>query len=133
MQLTVDEPQYSTPIQKPSQSNQESNSENTVYVTRNSTSPCNFDQTTSTFGVFHLGLLHLLMPVPLSKIYLHHLILHVLQSISACHQHNTPQEQPKICLLMQTLCLIHEAREQETPSNKINWKSHYWYKTYNKN
>ena len=48
MPATVDEPQYSTPIQKPSQSNQESNSENTVYVRENSISPCNFDQTTST-------------------------------------------------------------------------------------
>ena len=35
MPVTVDEPQYSTPIQRPSQSNQELNSANTVYVTKN--------------------------------------------------------------------------------------------------
>ena len=52
MPVTVDEPQYSTLIQKPSQSNQESNSANTVKVTKNSTSSCKFDQTTSTWRFF---------------------------------------------------------------------------------
>ena len=48
MPVTVDEPQYSTLIQKPSQSNPESNSANTVNIIKNSTSSCKFDQTTST-------------------------------------------------------------------------------------
>ena len=80
MPVMVDEPQYSTPIQKPSQSNQESNSANTVYVTKNWTS--------STLP----GASSSVMSVPLSKMHLHHLILHILQLTSACHQHTTPQE-----------------------------------------
>ena len=45
MPVTVDEFPNSTHIQKPSQSNQESNSANIINVTQSSTSCCRFDQT----------------------------------------------------------------------------------------
>ena len=48
MPVTVEEPQNSTPIQKPSQLNHESNFANIVKVAQSSTSSCKFDETTAT-------------------------------------------------------------------------------------